>query len=153
MKPLAHSHVIVIGAGLSGLAAARELALRIAPVTILDAAERVAEPWRSRHPQLRLNIHRQFAALPGAAMTRRDGTFVRRDSVVDYLQRYATDLEVPIIFGVSVSAIQKVETGWRVATASQDYLCKHLIVATGRDRVPHIPDWQRMEGFTGEAVL
>ena len=152
MKPLAQSDVIVIGAGLSGLAAARELTLRNVPVTILDAGERVADPWRNRHPLLRLNIHRHFAALPGAPMTRRNGTFVRRDSVVDYLQCYASDLDVPIIFGASVSGIQKAETGWRVATASQDYLCKHLIVATGRDRVPHIPDWQGMEGFTGEIL-
>ena len=52
---------IIIGAGLSGLAAASELRARNIPFTILEAADRVADPWRARHQKLRLNIHRHFA--------------------------------------------------------------------------------------------
>lgn len=150
MKPLEQSYVVVIGAGLSGLAAARELALRNIPVTVLDARDRVAEPWRARHPQLRLNIHRHFASLPGLQVTRRDGAFIRRDTVVAYLERYAAGLGVPIHFGADVIGIKKTETGWRVATAHRHYDCANVIVATGRDRVPHIPDWPGRKGFTGE---
>lgn len=52
---------IVICAGLS---AATELHGRDIPVIILEASDRVAAPWRVRHPQLRLNIHRRLARLP-----------------------------------------------------------------------------------------
>ncbi len=53
-----------VGAGLSGLAAAEVLRRRGIAVSILEAHNHVAEPWRRRHPALRLNIHRHFARLP-----------------------------------------------------------------------------------------
>lgn len=111
MKAIAPSHIVVIGAGLSGLAAARELSRRNIPVTVLDARDRIAGPWRTRYPQLRLNIHRHFASLPGLPMTRNDGTFVHRDTVIEYLERYAASLNVPIHFGSKVKCIEKTELG------------------------------------------
>lgn len=152
MQAPEQSGVIVIGAGLSGLAAARALSVRNIPVTILDAGERVADPWRARHPQLRLNVHRHFASLPGLPMTRRDGVFVRRDTVVDYLERYANGLHVPIHLGAEVTGIERTGAGWRVTTPDRDYACAHVVIATGRTRVPHIPDWPGRERFTGEIL-
>ena len=115
--------VVVIGAGLSGLAAARECCLRGKRVTVLEARERVAEPWRNRHPALRLNIHRHFAQLPGMPMTDRDGPFVRRDTVVDYLERYAAEFELPIRYGVEVTGLERTDAGWRVRTNRGDHAC------------------------------
>lgn len=152
MNSPVHSHVVVIGAGLSGLATARELASRNIDVTVLDAGNRVADTWRARHPQLRLNVHRHFAELPGMAMTRRDGAFVRRDTVVDYLERYAADLDVPIRFGVNVTGVERNGSGWRISTEKRGYTCEHVIVATGRDRIPHIPDWPGRASYRGEMV-
>lgn len=152
MKPIVQSRAVVIGAGLSGLAAARELGRRNIPTTVLDAAPQIAEPWRARHPQLRLNVHRHFASLPGLAMTRRDGPFVRRDTVVEYLQRYADELSVPIHLDAEVTSLEKVHTGWRVITTSREYRAPHVVVATGRDRVPYVPDWPGREEFTAEIL-
>ena len=152
MKILEQTPVVVIGAGLSGLAAARELAQRNIPVTVLEVRDRIAEPWRARYPQLRLNIHRHFASLPGIPITRRDGTFLHRDTVVDYLERYAASLDVPIHFGADVKRIEKTETGWRVITTQCVYSCAHLIIATGRDRIPYIPVWPGRGEFTGELL-
>lgn len=152
MKVIEFSHVVVIGAGLSGLAAARELALKDIQVTVLEARDQIAEPWRTRYPQLRLNIHRHFANLPGLAMTHNDGTFVRRNSVIEYLQRYARSLNLPIRFSTNVIHVEKTETHWRVATTKGEYTCAHLIIATGRDRIPHIPAWPGRTEFTGELL-
>jgi len=152
MKAIERTHVIVIGAGLSGLAAARELARRGVPVTVLEAGDRVGGPWRSRHPALRLNIHRHFAQLPGKPMTKEDGDFVRRDTVVDYLENYAKTLPAPIRTGVAVTGVHRNGSRWHVTTEGVDYDCAHVVVATGRDRVPHIPDWPGKEGYEREIL-
>jgi cation diffusion facilitator CzcD-associated flavoprotein CzcO len=47
--------VVIVGAGSAGLALAYELKRRGIRPTLLDEAARVAEPWRRRHPRLRLN--------------------------------------------------------------------------------------------------
>ncbi len=144
--------VLVIGAGLSGLACAQALARRKIPLAVLEAQDRVAEPWRARHPALRLNIHRHFAGLPGQQAPTSDGAFLRRDTVVAHLERYASRLDVPIRFGVEVSAIERKGDGWRVSTTAGADEAAHVVIATGRERVPHIPDWPGREAFGAELL-
>jgi len=152
MKTTETTDALVIGAGLSGLACAKVLAERNIPVTILEAKDRVAEPWRRRHPALRLNIHRHFAKLPGREAPSTDGTFLKRDTVISYLDDYADRIGAPIHFGAEVTAVERTQTGWRVSTTSSTYDAMHLVIATGRDRIPHIPDWPGRGTFEGELV-
>ncbi|HCK17626.1 MAG TPA: NAD(P)/FAD-dependent oxidoreductase, partial [Thalassospira sp.] len=77
MEAVKQDDVLIIGAGLSGLACARALARRGVSARILEAHNRVAEPWRKRHPALRLNIHRHFACLPGRKPPTGDGVFLK----------------------------------------------------------------------------
>lgn len=143
---------IVIGAGLSGLAAAYELRARNIPVTVLEAKDQIASPWRSRHPQLRLNIHRHYASLPGKKMTCKDGVFVRRDTVVEFLEDYARDLDAPIHFGTRVQQVARAADGWRVVTNKGALSATHLIVATGREQQPSLPVWPGLDDFGGTVI-
>lgn len=152
MKPMRSPGTIVIGAGLSGLAAARALAERGLPVTVLEADDRVATPWRRRHPALRLNIHRRFAGLPGQAAPKTDGVYLKRDTVVAHLERYAARLGAPIHFGATVTEIAPVPGGWRVGTETDVHHAEHVVIATGRESRPHIPDWPGKDGFRGELL-
>ncbi len=152
MTVSAGTNAIIIGAGHSGLVAAHALKARGIPVRILEARDRVAEPWRSRHPQLQLNIHRKFAALPGLRLTRRDGVFVTRDRIIRHIEDFARRTNAPIEFGTSVSRVQKAQDGWEVETNRGLYRTRHLIIATGREKIPHIPDWPGRDSFRGEIV-
>ncbi|MFO6464220.1 flavin-containing monooxygenase [Jannaschia sp. KMU-145] len=143
---------IVIGAGLSGLAIARALAARGLPVTVLEAGDDVAGPWRSRHPALRLNIHRKFAGLPGQAAPRDDGVFLRRDTVIRHIERYAAGLAAPIQFGTTVRQIARATDGWRLVTGTGVQHAANVVIATGRDSVPSVPDWPGQADFAGELI-
>ncbi|MEQ8284434.1 NAD(P)/FAD-dependent oxidoreductase [Thalassospira sp.] len=152
MKSAMQDDVLIIGAGLSGLACAKALAKRGISARIFESNQRVAEPWRARHPALRLNIHRHFAKLPDLNPPKSDGVFLRRDTVVRYLEDYAASIDVPIEYGTSVTAIKRNPNGWQVQCAEKTYIAKNVVVATGRDRVPFIPQWPGMESFEGELI-
>ena len=145
-------NVIVIGAGLSGLAAAKELRARGIAVSVLEASDRIAGPWRARHPKLRLNIHRHFARLPGKQEIRDKDTYLSRDSVVAYLEDYAEELDAPIHFETEVNAVRRDPDGWHLETNKGEFHGAHLIVATGRERVKSLPVWPGMDAFGGKVV-
>lgn len=144
--------VLVIGAGLSGLAVAYELRQRDIAVRVLEANDRVAEPWRRRHLRLRLNTHRRLSSLPGLPLPRSAGAFPARDVVVAYLADYASRLDAPIEFNAQVRRIDREGPGWRVETSAGVRRARHVVFATGHDRQPHIPPWHGREGFQGELV-
>ncbi|MEM9268293.1 MAG: NAD(P)/FAD-dependent oxidoreductase, partial [Pseudomonadota bacterium] len=151
MTPTA-THTLIIGAGLTGLSTAHVLRIQGISVTVLDASDRVAETWRRRHPALRLNIHRKFASLPGKAAPRRDGAYLRSDTLIQHLEEYAHDLSDCIEFGVQVSALEQTPQGWRKTAGEHVYDAANVVVATGRDRRPHIPSWRGLERFEGEVI-
>jgi cation diffusion facilitator CzcD-associated flavoprotein CzcO len=144
--------VIIVGAGHNGLAAAYELKkIGVQPV-ILDAADQPAAAWRSRHDQLRLNTHRLISYLPGRRIPRGYGAFPSRDDMVQYLEDYERLLEVPIHRQVRVERVDRRSSGWRLPTSKGIWLARDLIIATGLERRPLVPDWPGRSEFTGELI-
>jgi cation diffusion facilitator CzcD-associated flavoprotein CzcO len=144
--------VIIVGAGLSGLTAAHALKARGINARIIDGASRIAEPWRNRHPQLKLNIYRSFADLPGLPMSRQYGDFVPRDAVVDHLESFARRLDLPIQFDTDVLGISRQADLWRVETTKGFFEAEDVVIATGREKYPHLPDWPGRDSFNGEIL-
>ena len=56
---------VIVGGGQAGLATGYHLARRGQPFVILDAGERVGDPWRRRWDSLRLFTPAQYNALAG----------------------------------------------------------------------------------------
>lgn len=149
--PVIHP-VVIVGAGLFGLAIAHELRRRGRPPLVLDAAEEGAAAWRRRHPGLRLNTHRCLSSLPGLRMPRAAGAFPARDDVVRYLEAYEWRLERPVIRGVRVRRIEVAMHGWRLETSAGPVHAREVIVATGRERIPHVPAWPGRDAYRGELL-
>ena len=144
--------VLIVGAGTSGLALAHELmALGIRP-RVVDRAARVAERWRRRHPQLRLNTHKLLSHLPGRRFDRNVAVFPSRDDFVGYVEAYERALGIDIVYGVRVSQIERNDTGWRAESDTGPLTARDLVVATGPDNVPVIPDWPGRDAFTGAII-
>lgn len=145
-------NALVIGAGLSGLAAAGALKAAGIPVTILDGSARIADVWRNRHPRLRLNTHRALSGLPGMTMPATDGAFPRRGTVVRFLEDYARFIDVPVKHGVTVERVSRNAGGWSLKTSGGKCQADHVVVATGHNRRPVVPEWPGLETFAGRVV-
>jgi len=144
--------IVIIGAGINGLAAAYELKKIGAEPLILDASSRPAGAWRKRHDQLRLNTHRLISHLPGMRIPRSFGAFPSRNDIITYLEDYENFLGVPIYRDVHVNRIDPYPSGWRLTASNGIWLAGHVVVATGNERVPLIPAWPGRDKFTGELI-
>src|ERR1700748_359058 len=122
-------HVVIVGAGPAGLAAA--WAIRQAGLDPLgvDKADAVAASWRKRHDHLRLNTHRMFSHQPGTRIPRRYGAYPARDDYVAYLQDYAAGLRLRL--GTRVHRIDRADGGWELALDQGRLTAAHVVVATG----------------------
>ncbi len=141
--------VVIVGAGSAGLAAAAALERLDIPAVVLERGPSVASSWRLRHEELHLNTIRRLSDLPGLCMPRSIGRWVARDDYVNYLERFAAHQRLRLQLGVHVRRLDRdgASGGWRVVTSTDDHATDHVIVATGYDRVPFLPDWPGRDSF------
>ncbi|MER6126189.1 NAD(P)/FAD-dependent oxidoreductase [Streptomyces sp. NPDC001795] len=156
-RPVVPSHedrpVYVIGGGPGGLAAAYALRAQGVRAVVLEKSDRVAASWRRHYDRLHLHTTRRLSALPGLAMPRSFGRWVARDDVVRYLEKYAEYHELEIVTGVEVSRIEPAPdgTGWLLyATGGRELTGSAVVIATGYNHTPHVPDWPGLDACTGE---
>jgi putative flavoprotein involved in K+ transport len=144
--------VIVVGAGPAGLAAAASLRRAGIEPLVLERENAIAPSWRGRYDRLRLNTSRWNSMLPGSRYPRGTPVFPSRDDVVAYLEAHAAKNELEITFGTRVDRIDRDDHGYVVRTSAGDARARHVIVATGHDHTPTVPEWQGRERFTGQLL-
>jgi cation diffusion facilitator CzcD-associated flavoprotein CzcO len=144
--------VVVIGAGPAGIASA--LALKDAGLSavVLDGADQVASAWRSRYDSLRLNTWRRFSRLPGRPYPKGTPTFPSRDQVIGYIEHHASAAELELRLGTRVERIERADGGWNVQSSAGELQAPEVIVATGLEGAPVVPDWPGRETFQGELM-
>ena len=133
--------VVIIGAGPAGLAAAAALRRAGVETVVLERGPGVATSWRDRHEGLRLNTIRWQSGLPGLRIPRSAGRWVGRDDFVSHLERYAAAHRLEVQPGVHVQRLDPAEGGWQVSTSAGTHETSGVVVATGHDRVPWLPEW------------
>ncbi|MEU1037245.1 NAD(P)/FAD-dependent oxidoreductase [Streptomyces sp. NPDC005907] len=145
--------VYVIGGGPGGLSAAYALRARGVRAVVLERSDRVGASWRRHYDRLHLHTTRRLSALPGLAMPRSFGRWVSRDNVVRYLEKYAEHHELEIVTGVEVSRIERSGDDWLLhATGGRRLTGSAVVVATGHNHTPRLPDWPGRDAYTGELL-
>lgn len=144
---------VVCGAGAAGLAAGATLRPAGADVIVLERSDQVAASWRARYPALRLNTPGWMSTQPGfRASRRRYGKHPSRDRWIQYLEDYTAHHQLDVRFGTDVQRITRGEGTWTVQTTQGAFDAAVVVIATGFDHEPFMPDWPGREGFTGELL-
>jgi putative flavoprotein involved in K+ transport len=147
-----HHDVVVIGAGPAGLATAAALSRAGTEALVVDRGEHVGTSWRGHYDRLHLHTVRRLSNLPGLQIPAHEGRWVSRDGVIRYLERYAEHHRLHVRTGVEVTAIERADGAWRVCSPQGDLTAHQVVVATGYNHTPYVPDWPARDGFDGELV-
>ncbi|MEU6143187.1 NAD(P)/FAD-dependent oxidoreductase [Streptomyces sp. NPDC047081] len=145
--------VYVVGGGPGGLSVAYALRARGIRAVVLEKSDTVGAAWRRHYDRLHLHTTRRLSALPGLPMPRRFGRWVARDDVVRYLEKYAEVHELEIVTGVEVSKVDRTPdgTGWLLhATGGRELTGAAVVIATGYNHTPYVPEWPGLDGYTGD---
>jgi putative flavoprotein involved in K+ transport len=141
---------VVVGAGHAGLATSRLLTAGGRDHVVLERG-RLAESWRSaRWDSLRLLTPNWMSRLPRWNYLGPDPEgFMTVPALLGYLESYAQSFDPPVRQRTSVLEVQPDDGGYRVATTSDVWVARNVVVAAGpRPRVPEMaqrlqPDiWQ-----------
>ncbi|MGW2518848.1 flavin-containing monooxygenase [Streptomyces sp. NPDC001617] len=151
--PASGRPVYVIGGGPAGLSVAYALRARGIRAVVLERSDRVGASWRRHYDRLHLHTTRRLSALPGLPIPRRFGRWVARDDVVRYLEKYAEVHELEIVTGVEVKRVERTPdgAGWLLhATGGRELTGAAVVVATGYNHTPYVPDWPGLDDYTGD---
>jgi dimethylaniline monooxygenase (N-oxide forming) len=150
--------VAVIGAGPSGLVAARWLLSQGFEPTIFEQAPTLGGQWTALDgrsgvwPRMYTNSSRTLTVFSDLEHDS-DDVYLSNREVLEYLRRYAEmfGLTSRIRLGTRVALIRRDTAGWRVFYDGTDEGFERIIVATGRFHVPAIPTVAGLETFAGSA--
>jgi putative flavoprotein involved in K+ transport len=131
--------VAVVGGSQAGLAVGYHLAQRGLRFVILDAGPEIGHVWRSRWDSLKLFTPGQYSGLPGMAFPSPKDTYPSKDDVAQYLQRYASALDLPVRLNAKVTSLTERDGAYVVATADEEFTASQVVVATGPFQVPFVP--------------
>jgi len=135
--------VVIIGSGPSGLATGVALKQRGIESVILERDSGVGRSWRGHYDRLRLHTVRSLSALPGMDIPRAWGTWVAAHDFASYLERYARHHGLEVAIETVATALMHEPDGstWRVETSRGVWRADNVVVATGLNRKPYLPEW------------
>jgi putative flavoprotein involved in K+ transport len=144
--------VAVIGAGPAGLAVAAMLRRRGIASIVLERSDDVGSSWRRHYDRLHLHTVRWLSHLPGYRIPRAEGPWVSRAGVVRYLEEYARRHRLDIRTGTPIVRIERAEAGWLLRSPAGDVEAPAVVVATGYNHTPLLPEWPGRDAYAGELI-
>jgi putative flavoprotein involved in K+ transport len=131
---------VVVGGGPSGLAISRELTAAGVDHVLLERGE-VGNSWRhERWDSLRVLTPNWMTALPGYGYSGNepDG-FMHAPDVVEYLDRYRSHVDAPVLSGITVQSAVRINDGYEVRSDDAQWQCDVVVAASGGSSEPRVP--------------
>jgi putative flavoprotein involved in K+ transport len=135
--------IIIIGAGQAGLAAGYYLSKAGEDFVIIDSVKKIGDSWRKRWDSLTLFTPSQFDGLPGLSFPKARGTMPSKDEMADYLEKYAEKFNLPIRLEENVKHLSRIQSGFEINTVKGILKCDKVIIATGTNPLPRIPEFAK----------
>lgn len=144
-------HTIIIGAGQAGLAMSQCLGRRGIEHVVLERGT-IAHRWRfERWPSLRLLTPNWMSRLPGWTYRGEDPDgYMTMPEIVRYLEGYAASFAAPVLGNTTVTAVNRVVSGYEIDTSAGLFLARNVVVATGACNHVRIPT---MAGELGGGIV
>lgn len=118
--------------------------------TIIEKSDRVGNAWHNHYDRLHLHTVKQWSHLPHMPFPEEYPTYVSRDQLIDYFENYKREFDIKPYFDQGVEHISRGENGWEVKLDNGNLLdAKKVIVATGVNRIPNVPNWPGEDQFAG----
>lgn len=144
---------LIIGAGPAGLATAGRMRKAGIDFEMIEKSQAIGNSWRNHYDRLHLHTVKKWSHLPHMPFPKDYPTYVSRQQLVDYMDNYANAFSIQPRFGEEAVAIKKSGKLWEVTTASgKNYNASNVIVTTGLNQKPHVPQWPGQELFTGSII-
>lgn len=150
-------HVAVIGAGLSGIAAAVKLRRSgISDFVVLEKADRVGGTWRDNtYPGCAVDIPApvySFSFRPNPDWSR---NFVSQPELLAYIEDTVAEFDLADRIRLSTELVEAAwcdqRRRWLLRTSDGRIVAQHVIFASGLLTEPKIPDIPGLDGFPGPA--
>jgi putative flavoprotein involved in K+ transport len=132
---------VIVGGGQAGLATGFHLTKRGRPFLILDASERIGDPWRKRWDSLRLYSPAAYDGLPGMHFPARRASFPTTHEMADYLEAYARHFDLPVRSGTAVETLSRDGGRFVLTAGGQTFEAENVVVATGVMQKPLVPSF------------
>jgi putative flavoprotein involved in K+ transport len=151
-------YCVIVGAGQAGLGLGARLKQLGVPTLIIDKRERPSDTWRERYATLSLHSPVWYDHMPYLPFPETWPRFASKDRVADWLDAYATIMDLDIWTGADCVGSQYDEAlgAWRLSIIRGggpiELRPPQLVLATGFWDVPSVPDIPGRDRFTGRQL-
>ncbi|XP_034682748.1 indole-3-pyruvate monooxygenase YUCCA6-like isoform X2 [Vitis riparia] len=146
---------LIIGAGPSGLAVAACLKKRGVPSLILEKENCMASLWNLKtYDRLTLHLPKKFCELPYMKFPSEFPAYPTKQQFISYLEDYAKSFSIEPMFGQEVrwTEYDRSMRLWQVEAKESKFLCRWIIVATGENAEPVVPEIAGISNFGGRLL-
>ena len=143
---------LILGAGPAGLSLAALLGQEGIPYLLVEKGGGVGSSWRKHYDRLHLHTVKSFSHLPLLPFPDSYPRYVPREFFVHYMEIYAEKFHIHPRFHTEVLEVRRNNNFWHVNTTEGQIEAEKIIVATGYNHTPLVPNWEGQKNFQGEIL-